>query len=72
MADNLAKELIEKISKIETILISIEEKRDLKNEILEEKIRVANHRIDDLENSHTWLVRAVAAALISAVIAFLI
>ena len=36
------------------------------------KIEVANNRISDLKNLNTWLWRAIAGALISTVIAFLI
>ena len=57
---------------IKTTLKSNAENTDLKFQLQEEKIKVANNRISDLENSNTWLWRAIAGALISTVIAFLI
>lgn len=72
-----------KIVGLEERMVGIEEKiknanktNDLKlesiKENLEEKIKVANNRLKDLEDSNKWLWRAVAGGLISAAIAFLI
>ena len=72
MADDTLQEVRERLIKIEVLLETMNKNNELKNEILEEKIKVANNRISDLENSNTWLWRAIAGALISAVIAFLI
>ncbi len=58
---------------IERILVELlQDYTVIKNEILEEKIKVANNRISDLENSNTWLWRAIAGSLISAVVALLL
>ena len=72
MVDDTLQEVRERLIKIEVLLENISKNHELKNEIIEEKIKVANNRISDLENSNTWLLRAIAGALISAVIAFLI
>lgn len=72
MVDDTLQEVRERLIKIEILLENINKNNELKNEILEEKIKVANSRISDLENSNTWLWRAIAGALISAVIALLL
>lgn len=72
MAEDTLQEVRERLIKIEVLLENINKNHELKNEIIEEKIKVANNRISDLENSNTWLWRAIAGALISSVIAFLI
>ena len=72
-----------KIVGLEERMVGIEEKiknanktNDLKlesiKENLEEKIKVANNRLKDLEDSNKWLWRAVAGGLITAAITFLI
>lgn len=65
-------EIRERLVKIEMLLENIPKSVTLQLENLEEKIKVANNRIRDLEENNKWLWRAVAGALISAVIAFLI
>lgn len=72
MADETMQEVRERLIKIEVLLENMSQNNDLKLETIEEKIKVANNRISDLENSNTWLWRAIAGALISTVIAFLI
>ena len=74
MADEreLIPEIRERLVKIETMLENITNTNNLKLETIEEKIKVANNRIKDLEENNKWLWRAVAGALISAVIAFFI
>lgn len=72
MVDDTLQEVRERLIKIEVLLENMSKNNELKNEILEEKIKVANNRISDLENSNTWLWRAIAGALISSVIALLI
>ena len=72
MVDDTLQEVRERLIKIEILLENISKNNELKNEILEEKIKVANNRISDLENSNTWLWRSIAGALISSVIALLI
>ena len=70
--ENILYEIKESIAEIKSTLKSNAENTDLKFQLQEEKIKVANNRISDLENSNTWLWRAIAGALISTVIAFLI
>ncbi len=72
MVDDTLQEVRERLIKIEVLLENMSKNNELKNEILEEKIKVANNRISDLENSNTWLWRAIAGALISSIIALLI
>ena len=72
MADETMQEVRERLIKIEVLLETMTKNNDLKLETIEEKIKVANNRISDLENSNTWLWRSIAGALISTVIAFLI
>lgn len=62
----------ERLVKIEVLLEGMNQTSTLQLTGLEEKIKVANNRIKDLEDNNKWLWRAVAGALISAVIAFLI
>lgn len=72
MSDDALQEVRERLIKIEVLLENMSKNNELKSEIIEEKIKVANNRIADLESSNTWLWRAIAGALISSVIAFLI
>lgn len=74
MADdnNIIYEIRENVVEIKATLTSIVQNTDLKFQVQEEKIKVANNRIRDLEENNKWLWRAFAGALISAVIAFLI
>lgn len=72
MDNDALQEVRERLIKIEVLLENMNKNNDLKLETIEEKIKVANNRISDLENSNTWLWRAIAGGLISAVIAFLI
>lgn len=72
MAEIDVQELREKLIRIEALLENMTNTNELKLDALEEKIKVANNRIADLENSNTWLWRAIAGALISAVVAFFI
>lgn len=65
-------EIKEKLAKIEGMLESMAQTNDLKLLALDDKIKVANNRIKDLEDNNKWLWRAIAGALISAAIAFLI
>lgn len=72
MSEDIIQDIRDRLTKIETLLENSQKNDDLKNELLEEKIKVANNRIADLENSNTWIWRAIAGALISSVIAFLV
>lgn len=65
-------EIRERLVKIEMLLENIPKSVTLQLDNIEEKIKVANNRIKDVEDNNKWLWRAVAGALISAVIAFLI
>lgn len=72
MNDDALQEVRERLIKIEVLLENMSQNNDLKLETVEEKIKMSNTRISDLENSNTWLWRAIAGALISSVVAFLI
>lgn len=65
-------EVREKLIRIEALLENMSNTNDLKLITIEEKIKVANNRILDLEATNKWLWRAIAGAFISAVIAFLV
>jgi len=60
MSDDALQEVRERLIKIEVLLENMSQNNDLKLETVEEKIKVANNRISDLENSNTWLWRAIA------------
>ena len=65
-------EVRERLIKIEMLLENISRTNDLKLETIEEKIKVANDRIADLEDTIKWLWRAVGVTLIGAAMALLI
>lgn len=65
-------EVRETCIEIKGLLKNMSDTTELKLKNFEEKIKVANNRIADLENNNTWLWRAFAASLISAVMALLI
>lgn len=65
-------EVRESLIEIKGLLKNMNDTNELKLKNFEEKIKVANNRISDLEDANRWLWRAVAGALISAAIAFLI
>lgn len=62
-------DLKEDIIIIKETLKNMVETNDLKLITVEEKLKVANNRIQDLEDNNRWLWRAVAGALICAVMA---
>lgn len=72
MADETLQDVKERLVRIEVLLENMTKNNDLKLANIDEKIKVANNRITDLENSNTWLWRTIAGALISSIIAFLI
>ena len=74
MADDkeLISEIREKLVKIEVMLENVTKTNELKLETIEEKIKVINDRVKDLEENNKWLWRAIAGALISGAIAFLL
>lgn len=61
----------ERLVRIETLLETNNGKVELELKALEEKIKVANHRIEDLESTITWLWRAIIGAVVGGVIALL-
>jgi len=65
-------EVRESLIEIKGLLKNMNDTNELKLKNFDEKIKVANNRISDLEDANKWLWRAVAGTLISAVIAFLI
>ena len=64
-------EVRESLIEIKGILKNMSDTNDLKLKNFEEKIKVANNRIADLEDTNKWLWRAIAGTLISTVIAFI-
>lgn len=68
MEENRLIEIIERLAKIEGMIESSNGKTELEIRNLEEKLKVANHRIDDLENTIKWLNRAIAGTVITALI----
>ena len=61
----------ERLVRIETLLETNNGKVELELKALEEKIKVANHRIEDLERTITWLWRAIIGAVVGGAIALL-
>ena len=61
----------ERLVRIETLLETNNGKVELELKALEEKIKVANHRIEDLESTITWLWRAIIGAAVGGAIALL-
>lgn len=68
---DVTQNILQRLTKIETLLENMNQTDDLKSKVLEEKIDVANHRISDLEKNSTWLWRTIATSLIGGVIALL-
>lgn len=64
-------EIRERLVKIEMLLENIPQSINLQLENLEDKLKVANHRIDDLEKNNTWLWRTIVGAVITGAIALL-
>ncbi len=65
-------EVRESLIEIKGLLKNMNDTNELKLKNFDEKIKVANNRISDLEEANRWLWRAVTGALISTAIAFLI
>lgn len=65
-------EIRENIIELKLSIENFIDTNDLKMQILEEKIKVANNRIADLEEGNKWLWRAIVGAVISAVVAIFI
>ncbi|EEP53254.1 hemolysin XhlA family protein [Clostridium butyricum] len=71
MSEDSTKDILQRLTKIETLLEKMNETEDLKNKALQEKIDVANHRISDLEDAQKWQQRTVLGAIITGAIALL-
>ncbi|KIL07456.1 hemolysin XhlA [Clostridium botulinum] len=61
----------DRLTKIEGLLENIKNTNDLKLENMEEKIKVANHRIGDLEDTIRWLWRTLAGGIAAGLIGML-
>ncbi|WP_111937991.1 hemolysin XhlA family protein [Clostridium paraputrificum] len=61
----------ERLVRIEILLEESSKANLLQINGLDEKIKVCNHRINDLENQNTWLWRAIVGGLITGAIALL-
>ena len=64
-------EIRERLVKIEMLLENIPQSINLQLENLEDKLKVANHRIEDLEKNNTWLWRTIVGAVVAGAIALL-
>lgn len=70
--ESIIYEIRENVVEINSKLKSIVENTDLKFQVQEEKIKVANNRIKDLEDTIKWIWRAIGGTLIGAAIALLL
>ena len=61
----------ERLVRIEILLEENSKATILQITALDDKIKVCNHRIDDLESQSTWLWRAVVGGVIAGAIALL-
>jgi len=61
----------ERLARIETLLEENAKANLIRMEALEDKIKVANHRIEDLEKQNTWLWRTIVGGLITGAVALL-
>lgn len=71
MSEKDTNEIKIQLAKIEQILEDLSKTNDLKLENMEEKIKVANHRILDLEDTIRWLWRTVIGAIATGAIGIL-
>ena len=58
----------ERLVRIETMLEQQLKTDTLERQVIEEKIKVANNRIGDLESNQKWLVVTVVGAIIVAIL----
>ena len=65
-------EIKERLVKIEVLLENMSNANDLKLLALDEKIKVANHRIEDLEDTIRWLWRTLAGGIATGLIGLLL
>lgn len=71
MSEENVLDVKERLARIEVLLTGIDEKIKLKQETTDEKIKVANHRIQDLEDTNKWLSRTSIGALITGFVGLL-
>lgn len=64
-------EIKETTIEIKGLMDKFVETNNLRFEMYEEKIKVINHRIFDLENALTWAYRLIIGAIATGAIAFL-
>lgn len=64
-------EIRENILLIKSTLENMVETTELKMQLYDERIKVANNRIKDLEDNGKWVWRAIAGAVIGGAIALL-
>ncbi len=62
-------EIKQELIRVKTLLEELPKTVDLKLKLYEEKISVVNHRIKKLEDTNTWMWRAIAGAVIVAIVA---
>ena len=66
---DVLQEIKEDLASIKTSLDNIMPTVDLKLGAIEDKLKVVNHRILDLEDQNKWLWRAVVGAIIGCLVA---
>lgn len=69
--DNVWQEMRENIILIRSTLENMAKTNELEFKLYDEKIKVANNRIKDLEDNSKWVWRAIVGALIAGAIALL-
>ena len=62
---DVIQEIRENIIEMKGMLENISMRSDLKMETFEEKLKVANNRISDLESNQKWFVYAIIGAVIT-------
>ena len=62
----------ERLVRIETMLEQQLKTDTLERQVIEEKIKVANNRISDLESNQRWLVVTIIGVVIAAVLKMVI
>lgn len=72
MGDNeTIQDIRERLVRIEILLEENSKANLISMDALEDKIKVANHRIEDLEKQNTWLWRTIVGGLITGAVALL-
>lgn len=61
----------ERLVRIETLLENMTKTNDLKILNMEDKLKVANYRIGDLENTISWISKTAIGALITGALGIL-